>query len=401
MDIKKFFKEKFSIKNSEDNSRRIFCLFGIKFKIKKAEYYNLNQEVPKNSVLVVSHVLNYSGAPIVLLPLIEFLQKKGKNVTVLSMQGGELCEYLKQKNVKVLLINIFKQQKEFINFARKFDFVICNTMTTSPFVFLLNKFKIKHLWWLHESIHVEENIKKISKINGIDKPLDVLREEDEVYSVSQYAAESFIKKYAKNVNILPYGIWDNKDIYKSEDTEKFVITSISTNIDKRKAQDVLINALKLLPEEYKDKIQVDIIGMFEDEFAKNLYNAAATLPFVNFKGKVYFKDKSELYKNTNLFVCPSRDDPFPVVVSEAMSFSIPCIVSDKVGQAFLIKDGYNGFVIKNEDIEGLKNKIIWCVDNKEKLIEIGKNSRTIYENHASIETFEKNLENILRNKGIL
>ena len=202
------------------------------------------------------------------------------------------------------------------------------------------------------------------------------------------------------LNIIHYGIPDNSKLYKKEPEDKVIFSIIGT-MDKRKGQDILIEAIKLLPSEYQAKIRVDFIGQSDNQYAEDIMSKAANLSCVNFKGLIHFEKKNELYKNTDVLICISRDDPFPVVVSEAMLFSIPCIISDHVGQANLIKNGFNGFVIQNENIEELKNKMIWCIDNRNKLYEIGCNSRRIYEEYASIDHFEDEFRKILCKNAVL
>jgi glycosyltransferase involved in cell wall biosynthesis len=165
--------------------------------------------------------------------------------------------------------------------------------------------------------------------------------------------------------------------------------------NERKAQDVLIEAIKLLPEQYYDQIQIDFVGAIDNRFARHLKNIASDFSFVKFKGRIKFDDKNELYRNTDVLICISRDDPFPVVVSEAMSLSIPCIVSCNVGQSKLIQDNFNSFIVSTGNAEELKNKIIYCINNRSNLNKIGKNAREIYLNNASLENFEKEIGKIL------
>ena len=63
----------------------------------------------------------------------------------------------------------------------------------------------------------------------------------------------------------------------------------------------------------------------------------------NFKGEMHFENKYKLYKNTDVLLCTSRDDPMPVVVSEAMSLEIPTLVTSQVEQYSYIEDYINGF----------------------------------------------------------
>ena len=95
-----------------------------------------------------------------------------------------------------------------------------------------------------------------------------------------------------------------------------------------------------------------------------------------------------MLENSDVLVCPSRQDPMPTVVSEAMMHAIPCIVSDATGTAAYIHKGEDGLVFKTEDVQDLMEKIIWCVGNQDKLKRMGQSERKLYERYFSMKAFE-------------
>jgi len=68
---------------------------------------------------------------------------------------------------------------------------------------------------------------------------------------------------------------------------------------------------------------------------------------------VGFKNQSELpswFAMADLFVLPSRREPFAMVVNEAMNAGLPVIATDEVGAAAdLVRDGENGYVVRAND----------------------------------------------------
>ena len=97
----------------------------------------------------------------------------------------------------------------------------------------------------------------------------------------------------------------------------------------------------------------------------------------------------------DVYVCPSREDTMPVTVVEAMCNKIPCIVSSGAGNHEYIEDGINGFVFENENASKLTDKIRWCIQNRDKLENIGEESRLIYERYFTLEVFERNLMKLM------
>jgi glycosyltransferase involved in cell wall biosynthesis len=84
------------------------------------------------------------------------------------------------------------------------------------------------------------------------------------------------------------------------------------------------------------------------------------------------EDVCDFYTIADAFILPSRAEPWGMVVNEAMCFSLPVIVSDKVGAGVdLVKNGYNGFIFPAGNVKELTN----CI---ERLINLSENERLIF-----------------------
>lgn len=85
---------------------------------------------------------------------------------------------------------------------------------------------------------------------------------------------------------------------------------------------------------------------------------------VHFAG---FKNQSELpyyYNIMDLFVLPSKKDPSPKVLNEAMSFSLPIITTNKVGTApdMIVGEGV-GVAVEVGNIDQIKDNILKIINN--------------------------------------
>jgi glycosyltransferase involved in cell wall biosynthesis len=69
------------------------------------------------------------------------------------------------------------------------------------------------------------------------------------------------------------------------------------------------------------------------------------------------------YKNSTIYFQPSLIESFGLSVIEAMSFGLPCIVSNKGGLTEIIKDNINGFVVNLDDNQTTFNKFNELIDN--------------------------------------
>ncbi len=85
---------------------------------------------------------------------------------------------------------------------------------------------------------------------------------------------------------------------------------------------------------------------------KQLQNELIIVPFKQFKKLTCF------YSIADVFVLPSKVEPWGLVVNEAMLFDLPVIVSDRVGCGRdLVIDGHNGYVCPYNDHKTLAEKI--------------------------------------------
>lgn len=67
------------------------------------------------------------------------------------------------------------------------------------------------------------------------------------------------------------------------------------------------------------------------------------------------------FRAADLFVMSSRKEGFPNVVLEALGLGTPVVATDCVDFGGVIEDGVNGYVVKKEDIDSLRNGIALAI----------------------------------------
>ena len=82
------------------------------------------------------------------------------------------------------------------------------------------------------------------------------------------------------------------------------------------------------------------------------------MPHVHFLGFQKKERLAEFYKAADLFVLPTREDIWGLVINEAMAYGLPVITTDRcVAGLELVEDGVNGYIVPVEDAQTLAEKI--------------------------------------------
>ncbi|MDO5400286.1 MAG: glycosyltransferase family 4 protein [Eubacteriales bacterium] len=117
----------------------------------------------------------------------------------------------------------------------------------------------------------------------------------------------------------------------------------------RKGFDVLLKAARTLPED----VGVYIVGGEPTEEYLKLRESLG-LENVHFCGFQKKEDLARYYKAADLFVLPTREDIWGLVVNEAMAFGLPVITTGScVAGLELVEEGVNGLLVPAGDAQAL------------------------------------------------
>lgn len=142
--------------------------------------------------------------------------------------------------------------------------------------------------------------------------------------------------------------------------EEYCVVSVGQFIH-RKGFDVLLTACK----DISKNIGVYIIGGVPTKKyldIKTKYKLS-NVHFVGFKTK---EELAEYYKAANLFVLPTREDIWGLVVNEALAYNLPVITTNKcVAGVELIENGITGYIVPSEDETALAKAINNAINGTE------------------------------------
>lgn len=345
----------------------------------------------KHRVIVFSHELSLTGAPIVLHQAVKLLMENGYFAVLVSLKDGPLYKEFYKLGVPVIIDESIEYNDFWRNICLDFDFAIANTICMHRVIERLGKSGIPVMWWIHDA---EIGYPYLSQFlpNKVETNI-------KVYCVGGYA-QKVLKKYRPHYEseILLYGIEDfgkqKTDIHLN--LKKKIIFCNVGYISERKGQDILAHAIKEMAPEIRKICLFIFIGKIG---SKQVYEAVEEIAKewpenVEYYNEMPHDELYDFYNQIDCMICSSRDDPMPTFLTEAMMLSVPCICSENTGTAHLIEDGENGFIYRNNDSMELASVIEKVINEFDCLDDVRKKSRQIYEHFFSMEKFKNNLLSI-------
>ena len=357
--------------------------------------FDMQEYKSKKKVLLISHTLNLTGAPRVLFEMSLVLKEQGFYPVIMTINEGPLIKEIEKAGISVVISNNYENPELFVNisrFAQQFDFMVFSTVEALKFAHLFKYNKAYKIAWVHEG---NETLKLIS-----DKQKKRINLMDEIYTGSSYC-NKFFEPYIVDKNkldVLYYGIDDSniKNIVAiDQGGRNKTIIVIAGTIGYRKGHHILAEAIRRMQKSSLHKMEIWIVGfVIDEEVGKDIYELASEYSEIVLFGQVDNEKLLEIIKTADVLLCPSIDDPLPVVVTNALMLKTPVIVSNMVGTSSFIKNGENGFVIESNSAGSLENILEKIVNEDTNLEEIGKRGNEIYLKYLSYKVFTERISQI-------
>lgn len=96
------------------------------------------------------------------------------------------------------------------------------------------------------------------------------------------------------------------------------------------------------------------------------------------------KEKLKLYyAAADVFVLPTREDIWGLVINEAMAAGLPVITTNRCGAGLeLIKNNQNGYLVQVDDVDNLSEKIHVILNNKDLKNKMENNATEVIKNYT-------------------
>lgn len=269
---------------------------------------------------------------------------KGKNYGVNMALSFGVCEYIS---------------------SQKWDFIVCTDAYSPTGIIAIQYMKMKRIpYW------IEGDGAFIGKTTGLKAAVKryIYRKAEGVFSTgishdNYYMAYGVSKDRIRRFNFSSLRRSDIIDAPLTEKEKKAYRIKLNISENKillsvgqfiyRKGFDLLLKSAESIPED----IGIYIIGgKPKEEYIsivqeKGLHN----VHFLDFMSK---SSLNEYYKAADVFVFPTREDIWGLVVNEALAQGLPVISTDRCGAALeLIKQGVNGYIVPADNEKELSKYI--------------------------------------------
>ena len=283
--------------------------------------------------------------------------------------------FIKPKTFLYVINNIIKLYPTLKNM--EIDLVISgNSGRTLPLCFFISRILRKKLITIAHGLDFLKSNKysfKSHYFRNTEKVILTTYQVKEIIKEMHHIDEDRLEVINISVDIDSLEVKETKAELRKQfcfDKEEFIILSVGRHV-RRKNFQLIIRALNEINKLYDyPNIMYVLIG--EGEQTNDLKTLTKELNLedqVSFIGRCSYEIRNKYYKMADLFIMPSitsKNDieGFGIVFLEANYFKVPVIGTATGGMSEAIVDGVTGFLIRQNDLKDLTDKIVFLFNNK-------------------------------------
>ncbi len=249
--------------------------------------------------------------------------------------------------------------------------------------------KIKHKKIFEVAMNHSNNVKRsvgadlIISINKsiFYKTVDLGQEPEKSFTISNAIDTSNISPNFDKINF-------------DKDT---ITIGMMSRFDRTKGYFELIKALKILNEKQGKKFVLKIAGSgyFQKEIEKMIKNLKME-NYIEFLG--WIKNKKEFFDSIDIFVLPSLEEPFGLVILESMHHSTPIVSSNCDGPLEILQPEIEAEFFATSPYENIENRLADAIlklsQDDERARKMAQNAFKKLQERFSFDSLEKNLKEI-------
>ena len=233
---------------------------------------------------------------------------------------------------------------------------------------------------------------------ALDYEREVYAGMDLIFTMSEYLRRSFVEDFgvseSKVVNIGGgVNLTEIPEVSHEKDYTTQQVLFVGVEFD-RKGGPQLLEAFRHVRAARPDAT-LHIVGPHRLESVGKLGNGVIFHGFLDRKNPAQAAILRQLFSDAVLFVMPSLYEPFGIAPLEAMTYQVPCILTNRWAFPEMVQSGVSGELVEPADQEGLTDRIMYLMDRPDLLRQYGAISRKRVMQKYTWESVVSNLRTAL------
>jgi len=310
-----------------------------------------------------------------------------KHFIILPSDAAVKDDLLHLSNVKVFSIKksllYFHLLTSFI-FKRKYK----SLMQDSKWIFIHNSKLIKFL---------NQYSFKLGMINHSGKLRNILHRATNIF-ITQSGYERFISRYPENEStniVIPHGFEELPAVSSLKKNKVLKVISAGRFVTKKGFHDLIKAAAQLQKDNFPLQIELFGSGPLEANLRKKINN----LSLKNIQLIGWTENLHDEFRKADVFCIPSLEEPFGLIIGEAMMSGLPIITTKTDGAIEIFGENpekKGGIYIDFSSPDQIKNSI-QAISNDEKRHLLAQNAQKNIKTNFSLERLSRKLRDLFKN----
>jgi len=304
------------------------------------------------------------------------------------------------------ILGLVKIQLEIIRalLSRKFDLCYVTLNSAGPgfykdllIVTLLKVFRQKLIYHFHNKGVTANNKNKINDLLyrfTFKHSKCILLSPKLLYDIQPYVDNEYVFFCANGISIIEDETANVKPGKKASVCNLLFLSNMLVE----KGVMVLLEACRLLKATGVSFI-CHFVGGWSDiaeETFSDIVKEKKLSDVVRAHGPKYNQEKLHFYAHADIFILPTLNDAFPLVLLEAMQHSLAIVSTLEGGIPDIVIEEQTGFLVPKKDVEALAQKLELLILNPELRFKMGMEGKKRFENLFTLKKFETNFVEILK-----